>query len=137
MPITGGAPTRHTFEGAKISFVGWTPEGKVMYGTDAYATLPDTQLVMLDLQKRNARTVVPLAQAADGCHDDAGKTVFFTRLPFQGSHTRAIRAVRLKTSGSSPRGRRGRPLTADYPGTSKNPMWWQDGFTSPQTVTAR
>jgi hypothetical protein len=28
-----------------------------------------------------------LAQASDGSYDPAGKTLFFTRLPFLGSHT--------------------------------------------------
>jgi tricorn protease len=124
MPISGGAPTRHTFEGAKISSVGWTPDGKVVIGTDAYSTLPDTQLVLLDVKKNNARTVVPLSQAADGCYD--GKTLFFTRLPFQGSHTRRYKggtAQNLWKFGEG--GDEARPLTADYPGTSKNPMAWQ------------
>ena len=31
---------------------------------------------------------VPLAQAADGTYDSNGRTLFFTRLPFQGSHTK-------------------------------------------------
>ena len=91
MPLAGGVPRRRTFDGATITFVGWTPDGKLLVGTDADSTLPQTQLVTLDLEPEDAAacaSIVPLAQAADGAYDDTGKTLFFTRLPFQGSHTK-------------------------------------------------
>ncbi len=44
----------------------------------------------LDLSS-GARSVVPLAQAADGSWTPDGRTLFFTRLPFQGSHTKRYR----------------------------------------------
>ena len=72
------------------------------------------------------RQFVPLAQAADGAYDDAGKTLFFTRLPFQGSHTKRYKGGTAQnlwkyTDGDA----EAVPLTADFAGTSKNPMWWQ------------
>ena len=91
MPFVGGTPRRRTFDAADVAFVGWTPDGKVLVGTDADTTLPQTRLVTLDISQKNVaavRKVVPLAQAADGSYDEAGKTLFFTRLPFQGSHTK-------------------------------------------------
>ncbi len=69
---------------------------------------------------------VPLAQAADGVYAPPGKTLFFTRLPFQGSHTKRYKGGTAQnlwrfTEGDA----EARPLTANYAGTSKNPMWWQ------------
>jgi tricorn protease len=124
MPLAGGPPVRRTFEGGGARVVGFAPDGAVAYATRRYSTLPDTQLLRLDL-RTGARTPVPLAQAADGCWTPDGRTLFFTRLPFQGSHTKRYRGgtaqnVWKYTDGAT----EAVPLTADYPGTSKNPMWW-------------
>src|SRR5262249_23639888 len=107
-------------------FVGWTPGGKILFATDRYATLPARQLVTLDLTRTaTVRTVVPLAQAADGCYDDAGKALFFTRLPFQGSHTKRYQGGTAQNLWKFRDGAdEAVPLTSDYPGTSKNPRYW-------------
>ncbi len=125
MPLAGGLPTRRTWEGRQASVVGWTPDGRVLYATEAFSTLPQQQLVTIDVAS-GARTVLPLAQASDGCYDTAGGTLFFTRLPFQGSHTKRYcggMAQNLWKLG--PGDREATPLTADFAGTSKDPMWWQ------------
>ena len=91
MPIDGGVPRRRTWDAAAIDFVGWTPDGKILVGTEAQSTLPQTRLLTLDISQPKlaaVRRFVPLAQAADGAYDESGKTLFFTRLPFQGSHTK-------------------------------------------------
>jgi tricorn protease len=124
MPLDGGAPVRRTYDGGWAVVVGWTPEGKILYATDRYSTLPNTQLVTLD-PRTNARALVPLAQASDGTYDPSGRTLFFTRLPFQGSHTKRYKGGSVQNlwklaSGVS----EATPLTAEYPGTSKAPMWW-------------
>jgi tricorn protease len=124
MPLAGGPPVRRTFEGGGARVVGFAPDGAVVYATRRYSTLPDTQLFRLDLPT-GARTPVPLAQAADGCWTPDGRTLFFTRLPFQGSHTKRYQGgtaqnVWKLTEGAA----EAVPLTADYAGTSKNPMWW-------------
>ena len=123
MPLAGGLPTRRTFQGG-ASVVGWTPGGQVLYATHHYSTLPNTQLVRLDTAT-NTPTPVPLSQAADGSFDSSGTTLFFTRQAFQGSHTRGYKGgtaqnVWRYTAGDA----EARPLTADYPGTSKDPMVW-------------
>ncbi len=123
MPIAGGLPTRRTFAG-NTTVVGWTPDGAILYATRNFSTLPNTQLVRLDTAT-DAPALVPLAQAADGAYDGAG-TLFFTRLAFQGSHTRRYHggtAQNLWRFG--PGDAEARPLTAGYAGTSKNPMVWQ------------
>jgi tricorn protease len=125
MPIAGGLPTRLTWEGRQASVVGWTPDGKVLYATEAFSTLPQQQLVTID-PASGARTVLPLAQASDGCYDAPGGTLFFTRLPFQGSHTKRYRGGMAQNLWRlSPGDSEAKPLTADFAGTSKAPMWWQ------------
>ena len=125
MPISGGPPKRHTYDGGRAAVVGWTPDGQILYSTRRYSTLPDLQLVSVD-PATNARTLVPLAQASDGCYDPLGKTLYFTRLPYQGSHTRryqggTVQNIWKYVSGTP----EAIPLTSDCPTTSKTPMLWK------------
>jgi tricorn protease len=128
VPITGGRPQRLTYGAGNVSFVGWTSQGKVLYATQRYAGLPSTQLVLAtppDTEQNQERRI-PLAQDADGCYDDAGKTLFFTRLPFQGSHTKRYKGGTAQNLWRYTEGmKEAEPLTPDYPGTSKNPLWWK------------
>ncbi len=125
MPLAGGVPTRRSFEGGPSYPVGWSGDGRLLYTTFQRSTLPEAQLVALDVAT-GERELLPLAQASDGCTDPTGATLFFTRLPFQGSHTRRYRGgmaqqVWRYDSGAA----EAQPLTADFAGTSKTPMWWQ------------
>ncbi len=125
MPLAGGLPVRRTFAGQAANAVGWTPDGRILYSTRKYSTLPNAQLVVLD-PATNAETLLPLAQAADGSFDPSGKTLYFTRLPFQGSHTKRYKGGTAQNLWAYALGAgEAVPLTADYPGTSKNPMVWQ------------
>ncbi len=125
MAIEGGVPVRQTFEGGNALVVGWTPGGDVLYSTRRFSTLPNTQLVRVN-PSNGTRTAVQLAQASDGSYDQNGKTLYFTRLPFQGSYTKRYQGG---TAQSVWRYTDGAPeatqLTADYKGTSKNPMPWR------------
>jgi tricorn protease len=127
MPLTGGPPRRHTFDGAGVAYIGWAPGGKLLVATNAHSTLPNHQLLTIDVgAKSQRRSLIPLAQAADGCYDEGGKVLFFTRLPFQGSHTKRYKGGTAQnlwkfTAGAD----EAVPLTAKYAGTSKSPMWWQ------------
>jgi tricorn protease len=129
MPLAGGVPRRLTYEAARIGFVSWTPDGKVLYGTDHESTLPSQQLATLDVRDPKGavgRALVPLAQAADGCYDDSGRTLYFTRLPFQGSHTKRYRGGTAQSIWKYEEGAaEAVPLTTSYTGTSKQPLWWQ------------
>jgi tricorn protease len=124
MPIDGGLPVRRTFEGESARVVGWTPGGEVLYATPHYSGLPNVQLARLD-PASGRRSLVPLAQASEGSYTPDGKALFFTRFAFQGSHTKRYRGG---TAQNLWRFREGdaeaTPLTADFPGTSKEPMWW-------------
>src|SRR5262249_36249982 len=127
MPLAGGRPTRQTYGASGVTFVGWTPAGELLYSTGNFSTLPSTQLVRIDLAaKGERRKLVPLAQAAEGSYDDEGKTLFFTRLPFQGSHTKRYKGGTAQTIWKYADGAdEAEPLTAKYTGTSKNPIWYK------------
>ncbi len=124
MPVAGGLPVRRTFSGQSVAVVGWTPEAKIITSTQKYSGLPDARLVLVDPGR--GETVIPLGQAADGAFDPTGKTLYFTRLPFQGSYTKryaggtAQNLWKYELGGTA----EAVPLTADYPGTSKEPMVW-------------
>jgi tricorn protease len=126
VPLDGGVPVRQTFDGATALVVGWTPAGEVLYSTRRYSTLPNTQLARLD-PRTGARTLVPLAQASDGAFDASAKTLYFTRLAFQGSYTKRYEGGTAQNIWRFGDGdKEAAPLTADYKGTSKNPMPWKD-----------
>ena len=123
MPIDGGPPVRHTFEGGTATVVGWTPEGKILYATRHYSTLPSTQLATVD-PRTNVVALVQLAQAADGDFDAHG-TLFFTRFSFQGSFTKRYQGGTAQNIWRyEPAAAAAVPLTASYAGTSRSPMLW-------------
>jgi tricorn protease len=124
MPLDGGLPTRVTYNGSTGRVVGWTPDGKVLYTTSKFSTLPNWQLVEVDPTNRES-SILPLSQAADGAYDPASGTLFFTRLAEQGSRTKRYKGGTAQNlwkfeSGAS----EAVPLTPDYPGTSRRAMWW-------------
>ncbi len=127
MPLTGGLPRRLTYHGSGARVVGWTPDGRILYATQHYATLPSTQLVALD-PATGIDERLELAQAAEGVYTPDGDALIFTRLARQYSHTRGYRGGtaqslwRFELRGPQA-GDEATPLTADYPGTSRNPMW--------------
>lgn len=125
MPLDGGLPRRLTWQGEGALPVAWTPEGRVLCSTRAYSTLPDEQLVSID-PATGDESLLPLAQASEGIFDESGKRLFFTRLPFQGSSTKRYQGGTAQNLWRYDEGAaEAVPLTADFPGTSKNPMWWQ------------
>ena len=81
---------------------------------------------MVDLTSDMTKAL-PLSQASDGVLDPAGSTLYFTRQQFQGSSTKRYQggtAQRLwKFAFDDPEAL---PLSADFPGSSKSPMWWKE-----------
>lgn len=132
MPLSGGLPTRRTFDGARASVQGWTPDGKIIATTDHFATLPNVQTTLIDL-KTGERTLLQLSQCSDaaisGENNGGGQTVFFTRLPFNGSNTKRYKggtAQNLWKYDLAAPDKEAVPLTPDYEGTSRRPMLWKD-----------
>ena len=123
MPVDGGLPERRTWD-ATATPVGWTPDGRVLYATRRYSTLPDTQLVAVDAQGN--REIFPLSQAAQGAFTPEGKTLFFTRLTWQGSSTKRYKGGSVENIWRYQRNSEAVLLTGDYDGTSRNPMVWNN-----------
>lgn len=129
MLLSGGLPRRLTFDDARASVVGWTPDGRIMATTDALSTLPNVQLTLID-PTTGRRGVAPLAQASDGAFDPQVKdsdeaTLVFTRLPFNGSWTKRYKGGTIQQLWRFRKGdAEATPLTTDFPGTSKRAMWW-------------
>jgi len=124
MSLDGDLPKRLTY-GIGGSVVGWTPQGKVMTATSAKSTLPNLQIALIDPQTRGF-DLAPLAQASDGDYDATGKTLYFTRLSFQGSQTKRyvggyIQGIWKYATGAP----EAVNLTKSFLGTSKSPMWWK------------
>ncbi len=121
MPAAGGLPTRRSFGGATP--VGWTPDGRIIAATRLYSTLPDAQLVLIG--KDNAIERIPLSQAAQGVYDPTGKTLFFTRLPFQGSQAKRYKGGTAQKIWKYTGTGEATPLTTSYAGTSREAMYWR------------
>ncbi len=123
VPISGGIPTRWTYESDFSLVNGWTPDGKIVYDTRAYATLPERQLVTIDT-KTFEKHRIPLNQASEACFDSTGKTVFFVRPAYHRNVTKrykggTARQIWKYTEGNE----EAIKLTTDYAGESHHPMW--------------
>lgn len=122
----GGIPKRITWEGSKgggPKIYGWTKDGKLIVSTSYYSTLPTRQLALIDPATLQYNRI-PLAQADEGVFDENGN-LYFTRLAFQGSHTRRYKGGTAQNLWKFDGKNEAIPLTADYTGTSKNPMFYQ------------
>jgi tricorn protease len=124
MPLAGGLPTRLTFDGGRAQVVGWAFDQRILYSTTRFSTLPNSQLVYVDT-KSGARDVLPLAQANQGVVAPDTRRLFFTRLAKQSSSTKRYQGGTAENIWTFAKGdSEARPLTADYKGTSRDPMWW-------------
>lgn len=121
MPVDGGLPQRRTWDG-DAGVAGWTPDGKLLFRTRRYSTLPDFRLVALDADGN--RDVLPLAQGASGSYSSDGRTLFFTRFARQGSSTKRYKGGTAESIWRYAPGSEAVDLTADWTGTSDDPMFW-------------
>lgn len=123
MPIHGGIPQRRTWSGAARPD-GWTPDGRLIISTTRYSTLPDPRLVLLSTD--NHREDVPLAGAAEAAYLSDGHTIIFTRWYKQPSYTKRYKGGSAENLWSYDGHGEAVPLTADYAGTSHDPMVWNN-----------
>jgi len=122
MPVDGGLPQRRTWDAIAV-VAGWTPDGRILYRTRRFSSLPDFKLVTIDMQGR--RDIIPLSQAAEGSFTPDGKTLFFTRLNKQGSNTKRYQGGTAQNIWRYDAGSEAVLLTAGYAGTSRNPLFWE------------
>ncbi len=121
MPIDGGLPQRRTWDGDAAP-QGWAPDGRLIVSTSRYSTLPGAQLVLID--SHGTQEIVPLAQAAEAAYAPDGHTLFFTRWFRQWSETKRYKGGWAENLWRFDGTSEAVPLTADYPGTSAHPMFW-------------
>ena len=123
MPLNGGLPTRLTYEADSSTAIGFTPDGQLMYTTRAYSTLPDPQLIRIDL-KTEKKSFIPLHQASDGSYDNTMKTLYFARPGFHNNNTARYKGGTARNIWKFTSGKEAQNLTADFPGENFAPMWW-------------
>ncbi len=128
MSIAGGKPVRLTYEGVsgrRAPYpVGWKSRTELVYATWYFARRDTHQLAVIDIES-GRKTVVPLEQASDGVYSPDGKTIYFTRLPRQGSHAKRYKGGLIENLWRYTAGEEeALPLTGDYDGTSRAPMLW-------------
>ncbi len=124
MPITGGVPTRWTYEADASIATTWTPDGRLVYTTRAYSGLPKPQMVQLNVED-GTRNIVPLFGVTEGAYDATGATLYFARPAFHNNVTKrytggTARDVWKFASGAD----EAVEVTGDYDGESHSPMWW-------------
>ena len=96
----------------------------MVYATTHYSTLPQNQLVALDLEE-NEQTRVPLYTATEGSWDSTGHTLFFVRPAFHNNVTKRYRGGTARDVWKFEEGaQEAVELTGDYDGESHSPMVW-------------
>jgi tricorn protease len=125
IPVSGGLPVRWTYESDFSRIECWTPDGKIVYSTRAYATLPDYQLVSIDMDTKQ-KDRIPLSQASEASYNASGKTVYFVRPSYHGNVTKrykggTARQVWKYTAGTP----EAVQITNGYAGESHHPMWYE------------
>ena len=126
MPLSGGLPTRWTFEPEASRAVTWSPAGDLVYSTTHYATLPNLQLVSINLATKS-RQRIALSEASEASYDGTGGALFFVR---PADHRNVTKRYRGGTARRIWRFTEGDAeavlLTRDYTGESHSPMWWNE-----------
>jgi len=122
IPTNGGKPKRLTWEENSPNISQWTKDGKILYSTNYYSTLPCAQLLRLD-PETCVSNIIPLAQADQGTYTDEDELVF-TRLRKQSSHTKRYMGGTAQSIWKFDGKSEAMHLTGDYEGTSKDPMYY-------------
>lgn len=126
MPITGGLPSRWTYEQEASIATTWSPDGDLLYATRQYATLPDYQLIKINLDSK-VKQAIPLSQATEATYGSDGKTLYFVRPSDHNNVTKrytggTARNIWKFQNGSS----EATNLTDQYVGESHHPQWWNN-----------
>ncbi len=129
MPLAGGLPQRITFANENVRVLGWTAQGEVLVAQPAQSGPRNQWEVSAVKPATLARRTFPVADANDAVLDDAGKTLYFTRLGLvmTGDNVRRYRGGahaqlwRYDLDG----GAEARPVFNGDAVNNKRPMWWQ------------
>jgi len=124
MPIDGGLPVRRTYEPELSLATAWRPDGRLVYTTTHFSTLPQNQLVALDLAS-GASERIPLYTASEGSWDASGQTLYFVRPAFHNNVTKRYVGGTARDIWKFERAAsEAVELTGDYAGESHSPMWY-------------
>ena len=124
MPVNGGLPARRTYEGERSLATAWMPDGRLVYTTTHYSTLPQPQMVSMDLEE-NRRDRIPLYTATEGAWDESGRVLFFVRPAFHNNVTKRYKGGTARDIWRFEEGaEEAVELTGDYDGESHSPMVW-------------
>ncbi|HEX3948431.1 MAG TPA: S41 family peptidase [Steroidobacteraceae bacterium] len=121
VPLAGGIPERRTWNGDSVP-AAWAPDGRLVVSTNRFSTLPDPKLVLLD--EHGGREIVPLAEGAEAAYSSDGRSLFFTRWRKQPSFTKRYQGGYNETLWRFDGHGEAVPLSANWAGTSTNPMFW-------------
>jgi len=119
MPITGGLPTRLTYDGDTARVQGFNSAGKVLYSTQRFSGKPEQRMFTIDPVTR-VSTPLPLAQAAEGCM--MGDDFIFTRHPLLSDNVKNYRGGTVQRVWTFDGKQEAQLLTREYAGISRQPM---------------
>ncbi len=123
IPIAGGLPERRTWDGDALP-AGWSPDGRLLVRTSRFSLLPDPKLELLGAH--GEREMIPLATGSEGAFSADGHTLFFTRYDKQFSYTKRYKGGWNQTLWRFDGHGEAVPITADWAGTSHNPLVAKD-----------
>jgi tricorn protease len=125
MSTNGSVPKRLTYDfDGRIRPAGWTNDGKIIYTSSRYNSLPDQQMIRID-PSTLAFDLIPLAQVSDGCYDESG-VLYFSRLPKQGSNNKRYVGGTIQQLWKFDGKQEAKCITCDFDGTSYNPMLYKN-----------
>lgn len=125
MNINGSVPKRLTYDfDGRIRPAAWTSDGKILYTSSHYSTLPDQQMIKIDPNSLSFE-LIPLEQVSDGCYDENG-VLYFSRLPKQNSNNKRYVGGTIQQLWKFDGKQEATCLTCDFDGTSYNPMIYKN-----------
>ncbi|QSX41804.1 S41 family peptidase [Shewanella cyperi] len=130
MPLAGGLAKRVSFENSRVRLQGWTPDGKVLYSTDA-GFGPANYWMLRSVDPQSLQTSdLPLADAIEGAMDAKGEYLYFVRFGLQATGDNA-KVYRGGARGELWRYQVGSKQEAvkllnGHQGSVRQPMVWQD-----------
>lgn len=125
IPISGGIPSRLTYEPSASIPTDWKSGTELAYVTNQYSTLPRLNTVVINIENGN-KNLIPLEMAAEGSFNSSGDTYFFVRPTFHNNVTKryeggTARQLWKYTSGQP----EAIKLTSDYKGEDHHPIHHQ------------
>jgi tricorn protease len=130
MPPGGGPTLRRTWEGGGATATTWMPDGRLVYTTRAYSTLPRPQMVAMDPASGGLERI-PLAEASEGALDADGSTLYFARPGDHGNVTKRYTGGTARdiwrfdlAAARAGRATEAVELTGDWVGESHSPLVW-------------